>query len=156
NYTIGRVDLSPSRVEHVLAERAFDCALFEYWHATPAVGVLRQRGIPCLLDMHDILWRSYGEELAGRAGLPAPVREWAVRRYRASEEAAWRQFDALAAINRSEFEDLKKSGIPESTRIFYAPMGVDLARWPYAWKPSRPLRLGFYGALHGSANQRAA
>jgi Glycosyltransferase len=156
NYAIGRVELTPTRVAEVFARGRFDCALFEYWHAAAACCVLQENGIPCVLDMHDILWRSYEEQLAARRRLPEAFRRWAVSRYRAREEEAWRRFDGVTAINKGEFEEVRQSGIPQTTRLFYAPMGVDLARWPYSWKPEHPPRMAFYGALNGSANQRAA
>lgn len=156
NYAIGKLGLSASRVERLLQDGAYDCALFEYWHATPAVRVLRRRGIPCVLDMHDILWRSYARQLDVRGWLPSPLRRWAVRRYRRREENAWRAFDAVTAINDEEYQYVLRCQLPSPTRVFCAPMGVSLDRWPYGWKPARPSRFAFYGGLAGAQNQDGA
>jgi glycosyltransferase involved in cell wall biosynthesis len=156
NYAIGSVELSPARVSGVLEGRDFDCALIEYWHATPAVRVLRQKGIPCLLDMHDVLWRSYARQLDARRGLPGRIKSWAVRRYRSREEDAWREYDGVTAINEEEFRYVRERGLPASTRVFCAPMGVELERWPFQWNPVEPRRLAFYGGFAGAQNQAGA
>ena len=57
NYSIGKVEFSPGRVAKMLGSRSFDLALFEYWHAESTVPYLRDKGILCVLDMHDILWQ---------------------------------------------------------------------------------------------------
>lgn len=156
NHAIGRVELSPSRIAAAVEGNEYDCALFEYWHATPAVRVLRERGIPCLLDMHDVLWRSYARQLDQVGGLPGPLKRWAVRRYRNREESAWRAYDGVTAINDEERRYVEERGLPRSSRVFCAPMGVRLERWPYRWSPATPQRLAFYGGFRGAQNQQGA
>lgn len=156
NYIIGRRELAPRRIEPVLARGDFDCVLLEYWHAAAACRVLQENGVRCVLDMHDILWRSYAEQWKRRRILPEAVRRMAIRRYRAREEEVWRGFDGITAISRGEYEYLERCGLPQSTKLFYAPMGVDLARWPYSWTPQHPPRLAFYGGFGNSGNRQAA
>lgn len=156
NHAIGRVEFSPARIATLLEKNEYDCALFEYWHATPAVSVLREKGIPCLLDMHDILWRSYERQLDARPGLPSALRQWAVARYRRREERAWRAYDGVTAINAEEHRYVEGRGLPRATRVFCAPMGVSLDRWPYQWTPAEPPRLAFYGGFRGAQNQMGA
>ena len=154
NYVIGRVELSPERLRGVLETRRFDCALFEYWHASESVRVFRDKGIPCVLDMHNILWRSYARQLEALRMVPAWLRRWAVERYRRREEEAWRRFDRVIAINREEERYAAETLQPG--RVFYAPMGVELRAWPYSWAPAEPKRVAYYGGLGGAQNVRTA
>jgi glycosyltransferase involved in cell wall biosynthesis len=154
NYVIGRVELSPQRVARVLQGRQFDCGVFEYWHAAASVEAFHRHGIPCVLDMHDVLWQSYRRQLAAKRWLPGPLRDRAVRRYRAREEAAWEAFDALIAINAAEQAYVREQ-LPHK-RLFYAPMGVDLEQWPYSWQPAAPPRVAYYGGLGSPHNRRDA
>jgi hypothetical protein len=96
-----------------------------------------------VLDMHDILWRSYERQLERRS-LPGSWKRRAVRRYRTREELAWKSYDGVTAINAEEHRSVAESGLPDRTRLFCAPMGVDLDRWPYQWSPVAPRRLAFY------------
>jgi glycosyltransferase involved in cell wall biosynthesis len=154
NYLIGKLEFAPSRIEPLLAQADYDCALFEYWHATESVPVFRQRGIPCVLDMHNVLWQSHLQKL-GQASRLAWWKRRSSRLYQAREEAAWQQFDGVIAITREE-EAYLRPRVPKTTRVFYAPMGVDLAEWPFGWEPSQPKRLAFYGGLGSAHNQEAA
>ncbi len=156
NYAVGRVEFSPDRVSRAVGSEPFDVALFEYWYAAGSVGVLRSRSIPSVLDMHNILWKAYERQLAAVGAMPGGVRRWAVRRYRRREERSWREFDGVVAINREEEAFVRSLALRPGARIFYAPMGVDLARWPYSWKPERPIRVGFYGGLASPENQDGA
>lgn len=155
NYVIGEVEFSPTRVGDLLRTATFDCALFEYWHAIKSVPVLREKGIPCVLDMHDILWRSYAAELEAAPALPKWWRNLALSRYKKQEEDAWKQFDGLIAIN-SEEQRYVHPRLSEAARMFNAPMGVDLDFWPFCWEPAQPIRVGYYGGLGSSRNQEAA
>ncbi len=154
NYVIGRVQFSPKRVASFLDGARFDCVLFEYWHAAESAAVFQRAGVPCVLDMHDILWRSYERRLI-ESRLPAAYRRWALDRYRRREEQAWTKFDAVVAINREEERYVRGTLSGEKT-IFHAPMGTDLKLWPYAWSPSRPARLAYYGSFASAHNQAAA
>lgn len=155
NYVIGKLEFSPARVASLLAGGDYDCALFEYWHASESVAPLRERGIPCVLDMHDILWHSYAMQLETRSRLPQPWRRRALTSYRAREEHSWTRFDAVIAINREE-QRYVSAHVPTATDVFYGPMGTDLGQWPYSWAPSDPPRLAFYGGLGNPTNQRSA
>jgi glycosyltransferase involved in cell wall biosynthesis len=149
NYVIGNVELSPRRVKEALRERSFDLALFEYWHSHASVAAVRAAGIPSVLDMHDIIWQARARQLEWRccAGLR-------VRRYREREEAAWREYDALIAINGKE-EEYVRAAIP-GMPVFLAPMGTDLAAWPNRFEPAAPPRIGFYGSMGSAVNRDSA
>src|SRR5262249_4773476 len=118
------------------------------------VPLLHARRIPCILDMLDVQWQVYKETLSQRR-IPSLWKRWALARYRRREERAWQQFDGLVAINRAE-HDYVRSVLPGEIQLFHAPMGIDLAAWPYCWTPSQPPRLAYYGGLHGVRNQRQA
>lgn len=154
NYVLGQLEFSPTRLERILASAHHDGALFEYWHAHGSIPVLHAQGIPCILDMHDILWQSYAQQLSRRM-LPDRWRRWAVERYRGAEEQAWRQFDALIAINKEEAR-YARAVVGKQKPIFYAPMGTDLSAWPYSWQPVHPPRFAYYGGLGSPHNQQAA
>jgi glycosyltransferase involved in cell wall biosynthesis len=155
NYAIGRLEFSPPRAATLVEGRQFDCVLFEYWHAAASVAPFRARGIPCVLDMHNILWHSYAEKLKHLKYAPGWLKRRALRNYKACEEAAWGKFDAVIAINREEHRYVS-GRVPPATEVFYGPMGTDITAWPYSWRPSAPPRLAFYGGMTHPANQRGA
>ncbi len=154
NYILGRLELHPSRIRHLLEGRSFDCVLFEYWHGAASAAVFREKGIPAVLDMHDVLWQSYSRILSARRNVPASWKEWAVRRYKTAEERAWSLFDALIAINREE-ERYVRSLLPHMP-VFHAAMGTDLSLWPYSADPAEPPRIAYYGGLGSPHNQSSA
>jgi glycosyltransferase involved in cell wall biosynthesis len=155
NYSIGRVEFEGARLAPVLEAIDADCALFEYWHAAESIPVFRQRGIPCVLDMHDVLWKSFERDLTVRSGLSAAWKRWAVAQYERHERRAWDQFDGIVAINRME-EKLVKASVADHLRIFHAPMGTDIDLWPYSPAPARPPRVAYYGGLGNPHNQKSA
>jgi glycosyltransferase involved in cell wall biosynthesis len=154
NYILGKVELSPARVSRI-AQSNFDCVLFEYWHASDSASTFREKGIPCVLDMHDILWQAHGRNLNGKSFMPAWWKRLSLRQYKAREEAAWLNFDGLIAINREEMNYLT-STVPEPPKIFYAPMGTDLTLWSYSWEPATPVRVAYYGGMSSHHNQQDA
>lgn len=156
NYVVGRVEFSPARVAEAIGAKRFDVALVEYWYAAAAASVFRSRSIPTVLDMHNILWKAYERQLTALRWVPGWLRRVAVRRYRRREERSWREFDGLVAINREEERHVQACDLRPGARVFYAPMGVDLERWPYGWKPVRPIRIGFYGGLGSGENVESA
>lgn len=148
NYELGRLQFSPARMDALLGSRTFDCVLFEYWHAADAAAAFRARGIPCVLDMHDVLWKSYELQLA-RMRLPRCYREFRLNQYRRREERAWSQFDAVIAINREEMDYVRSRAA--DAKLFHTPMGIDMDRWPYCWQPTdQPPRVAYYGSLAGA------
>jgi glycosyltransferase involved in cell wall biosynthesis len=155
NYILGHVELHPSRIRHMLEGRSFDCVLFEYWHGAASTAVFRERGIPTVLDMHDVLWQSYSRILNARRRVPESWKRWAVGRYKTAEEHAWNLFDALIAINREE-ERYVKSKLPSHVPVLHAAMGTDLALWPYSASPADPPRIAYYGGLGSPHNQESA
>ena len=155
NYAIGKVEFSPERIAALLHSRSFDLALYEYWHAEATVPLLKRKGIRCVLDMHDILWQGRLQRLQERTSVPAAFRNFAVARYRAREEKAWRAFDAIVAINQDE-QSYVRERVAGEVPVFYAPMGTDLSKWEYRWSPADPPRIAYYGALGNAHNQRSA
>jgi glycosyltransferase involved in cell wall biosynthesis len=155
NYLIGRVEFSADRIAPLLEQKDFDCVLFEYWHAVDCVPVFRRRSIPCVLDMHNVLWQSYLKQLDARPHIPQWLKNHAVRKYKAREERAWQEFDGVIAINAAE-ESYVRARLDGGVRMFYAPMGVDVTLWPYSWQPSDPRRIAYYGGLGSQHNQRDA
>jgi glycosyltransferase involved in cell wall biosynthesis len=155
NYVVGNIEFSPLRVENFLASQSFDFALFEYWHASKSTSLFRERNIPCVLDMHNILWQSYIRQMDDSKGMFGMHKQWAIEKYKAEEEKAWQRFDAIIAINQDEKQYVEARVSPK-TKVFYAPMGTDLSLWSYCWQPSTPPRLAYYGDLGAPHNQQAA
>jgi glycosyltransferase involved in cell wall biosynthesis len=144
NFKLGRREFSPKRVAAATAQLQPDLVLYEYWHAHRSAAVFRERGIPTILDMHDVLWQSLARQLG-------EGNSRRVERYRQQEEAAWKDFDAIIAINAAE-RDYVRSVHP-GARLFLAEMGTDIARWPYRRHVSTPPRIGFYGSLSSKVNR---
>ncbi len=155
NYLIGEVEFSPERVASALGEMSFAAVLFEYWHAYRAAALFRERGIRGILDMHDILWKSFAKQLDDNTWIPRRFKQWLVDRYRAREETAWNAFDVLIAINQDEREYVRRHTRDGITAL-YVPMGTDLEVWPYCWEPASPRRIAFYGSLGSRHNQKDA
>jgi glycosyltransferase involved in cell wall biosynthesis len=155
NYVIGRLQFSPSRLAELARSGQYDCVLYEYWHANASTKVFRSHGIPVVLDMHNILWQARGQQLSARRWVPRSVSRAVVARYRGREECAWRRYDAVIAINDAERRYAATRIEPKAT-MFHVPMGIRLEAWPYAWNPTQPQRLAYYGGLGSSNNQRSA
>jgi glycosyltransferase involved in cell wall biosynthesis len=155
NYYLGGLQFDPSVVRTLIADRRFDCLLFEYWHAYRCIEPLRDVVPKFVLDMHNVLWVSHAQKLGDRRDLPGPWKRWSVARYRKGEERAWRLFDGVIAINREELK-YASSVVGGRADMFYAPMGIDLGAWPYSWDPRRPARIAYYGGLGSPHNRRAA
>lgn len=156
NYLIGRLELSPERIRAVVRDRNFDVVVFEYWHSHNGAAVFQESGIPCVLDMHNILWRAFDQQQTRTGLLPISLVERRVQSYRLIEEKAWNDFDGIIAINREE-EAYVKANLPCHKRIFYAPMGIDVRKWSYLWSPvNTPPRVAYYGALSSPHNQESA
>lgn len=155
NYYIGALDFEPERVRAALEGRAFDAALFEYWHAHACIDVMREKDMRCVLDMHNVLWQSLEEQLANARKMPAWWKRHRLDRYRRFEEAVWNRFDALVAINSAEYAYVKQQVAAEK-KLFYAPMGTDLQQWVYSWAPTTPPRFAYYGGLGRPQNERGA
>jgi glycosyltransferase involved in cell wall biosynthesis len=84
------------------------------------------------------------------------LKRFHLRRYKAAEEKAWAKFDGIVAINREE-ESCVRNQLVGKSQIFYAPMGIELAKWHYAWQPSADVpRVAYYGGLASPHNQQSA
>jgi glycosyltransferase involved in cell wall biosynthesis len=150
NFLTGRLEFSPKRIQDAVSGKTFDVVLYEYWHAAESTRVFKDLGIPVILDMHNLLWKSYEKQLDSKRFPGNALKRRAVDKYRKQEEDAWKKFDGLIAINRAEYEYVKER-VPRTVHVFYTPMGIDLSKWPYCWQPSNPPRIAYYGGL-GSAH----
>lgn len=148
NFQIGAVELSPTRVLELVGSTQYDIAVFQYWHSWRAAKAIRDGGVPTVLDMHNILWRSLEANTPPRASLlrqllvPHPR----LAAYRRREEAAWGDFSGILAINHGEADHVR--GLYPSVPMIVAGMGIDLERWAYRWTPPKgPPTIAFYGGL---------
>jgi glycosyltransferase involved in cell wall biosynthesis len=155
NYVMGKLEFTASRLHTVTGKCNVDGVLYEYWHAVESVKFFRAKNIPCILDMHNVLWQSFARQQKSQKTTPKWLKERMVRQYRTREEQAWNVYDALITINAGEHEYVK-SKVTDRVRLFYAPMGTDLADWPYLWQPSKPHRIVYYGGLGSPHNQKDA
>ncbi len=155
NYAIGKKEFSAARIRASINPKDYSAVLYEYFHAVDTVSVFHEAGVPTVLDMHNVLWKSRRQRLIDQKAWPDWFWQASVRRYRRREESAWDRFDALVAINRVEF-DLVDKRKPASQKLFYAPMGADLSIWPSGWQPASPPRLAYYGGLGSAHNEAAA
>ncbi|MBN1304037.1 MAG: glycosyltransferase [Anaerolineales bacterium] len=155
NYLYGEVEFSASRLDKVLAEKQYDALLFEYWHAHKASRHLRNPGVISVLDMHDILWKSFARQLEFKQ-MPGWLKRWRIHKYRSREEAAWNDFDVLIAINQDEYEYTRQR-LMNRVKLMLAPMGTDISAWSFCWAPEQtPRRVAYYGGLRNVANQNDA
>ena len=155
NYAIGRVEFSSARIRSAINPSDYDLVLYEYFHAVDSVPLFRGAGVPAILDMHNVLWKSREERLNEKTAWPSWFKRALLARYRRREESAWDRFNALIAINQSEY-DLVQSRLREEQKLFYAPMGADLSLWFECWQAATPPRLAYYGGLASAHNETAA
>jgi glycosyltransferase involved in cell wall biosynthesis len=155
NYLIGEVELSVSKIRSAIVPEDYCAVIYEYFHAVNSVPMFQNAGVPAILDMHNVLWKSKEQRLSECKAWPAWFKQMALRRYRQQEESAWDRFDALVAINRSEC-NLVQVRQQRNQKLFYAPMGTDLSRWPPCWRPANPPRVAYYGGLGSPHNEAAA
>ncbi len=156
-YYSGIINLSASIIENVLCDKNFDVVLFEYWFSSASVELFKKRGIPCILDMHDILWQKNVTSRNSNTGnvLVKKCQSFLDRQYRSFEETAWSRFNGLISINNVEEKYVRKK-LPPNIPVVNAGTGVDLKQWQYHWKPANPPRVAFYGALTSKQNEQAA
>ena len=139
---LGRRLISPEALLQVMSTDV-DFAYFHYCHASEAAAALEADGIPCVLDMHDVLWRARAAQLSARRPRWRAARS--IAKTRRWEEASWRRFSAIIAINTSEASEVHAL-LPDQD-VFYAPMGLRLDDWPYRWTGADREIVGYYGGL---------
>jgi len=155
NYCIGELELSPVRIRQAVNPEDYHLVLYEYFHAVNSVPLFQAAGVPTVLDTHNVLWKALEQQISRKHISFGWLRRAWVSRYRRQEEAAWRKFDGVIAINRSEQKTIQAQLRP-SQRLFYGPMGAELSRWPYSWLPAKPPRVAYYGGLGSPHNEAAA
>ncbi len=160
NYLISNVELTPSRVEQHLLNNKFDFALFEYWHTYKLVPFLRNKQIPCVIDIHNILWRNWEFYLNLKAKLPTRwepilpgfIKSRLVEKYRLNELNAYRKYDCLITLGAEEIDYLSAQGIAKH-KLFKMPMGISLDKWNYSWSCNdKNKKIVYYGGLSNPYN----
>jgi glycosyltransferase involved in cell wall biosynthesis len=155
NFRLGVIEFSKRRMETHCSPDDYDLVLFEYFHAVGSVPFFREGGVPCVLDMHDVLWRSWERQLHHtRNPVRRLFRHRLVRKYKKREVTSWGSFDAVIAISAGEAEYVKREwpDIP----VLTSPMGIETGEWQRAIEPARPPRVGYYGGMSNPYNQRDA
>ena len=155
NYIIGEKDFTRKKLESVIQNRKFDVALFEYWHAYKTIEYFKEKNIPTILDMHNILWKSYQSQIDSKKWLHKIQKRWIVNRYREHEENIWQRFDGIISINSKENEYIIDK-IHKKDVINYIPMGIDFKKWSAKREFSKPQRIAYYGGLGSKHNQQSA
>ena len=155
NYIISEHDFTNKKIGTAIQNQQFDAVIFEYWHAHKTIKIFRKKNIPTVLDMHNILWKSYESQIYEKNWLPKFFKKWIVDRYRQFEENIWNKFDGIISINNSENEYVK-SKIKTNCIIDYVPMGIDFNKWTVKRELTRPQRIGYYGGLGSVHNQNNA
>lgn len=156
NYIIGDLELSAERLASRLTIDDYDCVLYEYWHASKSSRIFREKKIPSVLDMHNILWQTYLQRQKEQIFMPEWWKKRQLNKYICAEEASWQRFDALVTINSEEHRYITNR-LQNDQKFFYAPMGIDLDNWNYDWRPHQlPRRVAYYGGLDSSHNQNDA
>ena len=152
----GLINLTSKRVADSLQDKHFDVVLFEYWFSSPSVNYFKKLGIPCVLDMHDILWTKITSDNSNPYNFLKNIHtKFLAGRYRKFEEASWQCFDHLVAINHEEAVYVREK-MNSNVSMITAGTGVDIDEWPYCWEPAAPPRIVFYGSLSGKENEIAA
>lgn len=150
NFVIGNLEFSEKRIKKYLKTRSVDLVIYEYWHGSASTNYFKNQSIPVFLDMHDILSSAYRIQLERHKNLPEILKTHLLRKYTKEELRAWSRFDGIIAINKLEFEEVKKLNVLQ--KIFYCPMGIDLRYWNFSYKTVTPIRFGFYGGLGSTVN----
>jgi len=155
NFIVSKIDFTTKRLESELAGKEYDIVLYEYWHSYKTIEYFIKKNVPTILDMHNILWQSYKSQLDLKSWIPGVCKERLVNRYKRYEESAWTLFNGLIAINKKEFCYVNDVTHNQKNNI-YIPMGIDLSKWSVERAPAQPPRIGYYGGLGSSHNQRDA
>jgi polysaccharide biosynthesis protein PslH len=151
NFIIPWFELSAKRVTKVLKDKVFSAVVFEYWHAHPLTDIFKEKNIPVVLDMHNILWQTYKVQ-----NVEQRIKsEASFFKYKSHEEQVWLKFDRLITINRVEHSYVQtKIG---KKKVWYIPMGTDLNQWPALLKSQNEVpQLAYYGGLGRAHNQKDA
>ena len=155
NYIIGEQDFTRKKLESVIQNRKFDVALYEYWHAYKTLDYFKEKNIPTILDMHNILWKSYQSQIDSKKWLHKIQKRWIVKRYKEHEENIWKRFDGIISINSKENEYIIDKTHKRDV-IKYIPMGIDFKKWSIKREFSTPQRIAYYGGLGSKHNQQSA
>lgn len=147
NYLIGELEFHHKRIIPIVNQYKFDVVLFEYWHTWKLVNHFNRVGSTTVLDMHDILWRSYEHQWNNRILIPSFIKKRMINKYRSLEENAWGYYDVLIAISTGEYEYVRNHVSPKQI-VFNIPMGIDLEKWKYCWAPELPPKIMYYGGLN--------
>jgi glycosyltransferase involved in cell wall biosynthesis len=156
NYVLSELVFTKDNIETITRDKYFDCVILEYWHAYKSLSFFQDQGVPCILDMHDVQWKSLEQQLK-RKKYPTIYKRRITSLYKKNEELAWKSFDRIIAINQIE-QRIVKSIVSEGIVVDFLPMGIDINKWKYLWNKfdHSPFRIGFYGGLSSDANVKSA
>ena len=160
NYIIEKVEFSFSRVSRNLPKRKFDFALFEYWHSYNLIPLMKKENIPCIIDIHNILWRNWEFYLTLKTKFPSRwepilpniIKDRLVMKYKKNELSAYSNYDCLITLGSEEIDYLMENGI-EKNKLFRMPMGISLKKWEYVWSYNNlKKKIVYYGGLSNPYN----
>mgnify|MGYP006084884329 CR=1 FL=1 len=160
NYIIEKVEFNFSRVSKRLPKGKFDFALFEYWHSYNLIPLMKRNNTPCIIDIHNILWRNWEFYLTLKTNFPSRwepilpnfIKNRLVRKYKESELKAYSNYDCLITLGSEEIEYLIESGIKKN-KLFKMPMGISLKKWDYVWSHNNDnKKIVYYGGLSNPYN----
>ena len=152
NFISSKIDLTLTRVKENLNGKNFDLVIYEYWHSYETIKIFKNIRTPVILDMHNILWKSFETQLRSKKYLPDFIIKHFLKKYKIEEENAWKEFDALITINRIENEYVSKLGL----KTLYVPMGIEMSKWSSQRSFNKTKKVGYYGGMSSLHNQRDA
>jgi glycosyltransferase involved in cell wall biosynthesis len=153
NFIIGEIEFTEKRLKEYIISNKYDIVLFEYFHAYKLAESLKNSGITTLLDTHNILWKTYIQQLSMEEN--SKLDEEKIGKYKKIEEKSWNSFNYLISINSNEDSYIKEK--VGSEKVLYIPMGVDLSKWDYVFDSKNPeINLGFYGGMGSPRNKKYA
>ena len=160
NYLIENVELSYSRVKNNLPNNKFEFALFEYWHSYKILPIMKDQNIPCVIDIHNILWRNWEFYLSLKVQLPNRwepmlpnfIKNSLVEKYKKNELDAYSKYDYLITLGAEESDYLIRHNI-DKDKLFQMPMGISLKKWEYVWNSNNAnKKIVYYGGLSNPYN----
>lgn len=146
-------DIFVRELQELLARRSFDLVQIEFSLMWRYAGIFK--GIPCVLDAHNIEYRIIGQN---RINCANPLKKvlYAIeeRKLKALEEQAWRECDLCFTVSDNESSVIATTLGNDDKLITM--VGVDLARFAFQPKQSSGMGLLFVGGLNYHPNRDSA
>jgi glycosyltransferase involved in cell wall biosynthesis len=108
-----------------------------------------------LISKYQWYWQTYKAFELPKKHYPAFIKDINLKKYKQTEELAWGCFNYIIAINKSEYNYIKEKVKPD-IKVMFMPMGIPLDMWKYSYSATLPVRIGFYGGLNSTPNQKGA